>query len=405
MKLDKGRMMKYLILQPDGVADRPIAELGDRTPLEYARTPHMDRLANCGTLGMTHTIPDGFPPGSDVGTMSVLGYDPSRYHTGRSPIEAASMGVQLGADDVAFRCNLVCIDDGIMQDFTAGHISTEEAAEIVRDLQRQLGADSLEFYPGVSYRHLLVWRGGKSDMRTTPPHDITDRTVAEYLPAGEGAEVLRRLMEASQDLLAKHAVNRARRERGQRPATSIWLWGQGKRPALPTLRQRFGLEGAVISAVDLVNGLGVLAGLEVIKVPGVTGFLDTNYEGKASYGLRALETKDLVFVHVEATDETGHMGAVDKKIQAIEDFDGKIVGPILEGLRAVPEWRLLLTPDHATPCALKTHSPDPVPFIIAGSRDLESSRATRGYSERAAAGTGLVVRQAHTLVPDCLVRG
>jgi len=397
--------MKYLILQPDGVADRPIAELGDRTPLEYARTPHMDRLASCGTLGMTHTIPDGFPPGSDVGTMSVLGYDPRRYHTGRSPIEAASMGVQLAPDDVAFRCNLVCIDDGVMQDFTAGHISTEEAAEIVRDLQRQLGAESLDFHPGVSYRHLLVWRNGKSGMHTTPPHDISDRAVSEYLPAGEGAEVLRQLMEASQDLLAQHAVNRARCQRGQRPATSIWLWGQGKRPALPTIRQRFGLEGAVISAVDLVNGLGVLAGLEVIKVPGVTGFLDTNYEGKASYALRALETKDLVFVHVEATDETGHMGAVDKKIQAIEDFDGKIVGPILEGLRAVPEWRLLLTPDHATPCALKTHSLDPVPFIIAGSRDLESSRATRGYSERAATGAGLVVRQAHTLVPDCLVRG
>jgi 2,3-bisphosphoglycerate-independent phosphoglycerate mutase len=397
--------MKYVILQPDGVADRPIAELGARTPLEYARTPHMDRLASCGTLGMTHTIPEGFPPGSDVGTMSLLGYDPRRYHTGRSPIEAASMGVELAPDDVAIRCNLVCIADGVMRDFTAGHISTAEATEIVRDLQRRLGTDSLEFHPGVSYRHLLVWREGKAGMRTTPPHDITDRAVAEYLPAGEGAEVLRGLMEASQELLAQHAVNRARRQRGERPATSIWLWGQGKRPALPTLRQRFGLEGAVISAVDLVNGLGVLAGLEVIKVPGVTGFLDTNYQGKASYGLRALETKDLVFVHVEATDETGHMGAVDKKIQAIEDFDSKIVGPILEGLRAVPEWRLLLTPDHATPCALKTHSPDPVPFVIAASRDLESARATRGYNERAAAGTGLVVREAHTLVPDYLVKG
>jgi 2,3-bisphosphoglycerate-independent phosphoglycerate mutase len=397
--------MKYVILQPDGVADRPIAELGARTPLEYARTPHMDRLASCGTLGMTHTIPEGFPPGSDVGTMSLLGYDPRRYHTGRSPIEAASMGVELAPDDVAIRCNLVCIADGVMRDFTAGHISTAEATEIVRDLQRRLGTDSLEFHPGVSYRHLLVWREGKAGMRTTPPHDITDRAVAEYLPAGEGAEVLRGLMEASQELLAQHAVNRARRQRGERPATSIWLWGQGKRPALPTLRQRFGLEGAVISAVDLVNGLGVLAGLEVIKVPGVTGFLDTNYQGKASYGLRALETKDLVFVHVEATDETGHMGAVDKKIQAIEDFDSKIVGPILEGLRAVPEWRLLLTPDHATPCALKTHSPDPVPFVIAASRDLESARATQGYNERAAAGTGLVVREAHTLVPDYLVKG
>lgn len=397
--------MKYLILQPDGVADLPIAELGDRTPLEYACTPNMDRLASCGILGMTYTIPKGLPPGSDVGTMSILGYDPRRYHTGRSPIEAASMGVELGPDDVAFRCNLVCIEDGVMQDFTAGHISTEEAGEIVRDLQRQLGTDGIEFHPGVSYRHLLVWKDGKVSMRTTPPHDITDRTVAEHLPDGDGADVLRRLMAASQELLAQHAVNRARRQRGQRLATSIWLWGQGKRPALPTLRQRFGIEGAVISAVDLVNGLGILAGLEVIKVPGVTGFLDTNYQGKASYGLRALHRKDLVFIHVEATDETGHMGAVDKKIQAVEDFDSKIVGPILEGLREVGDWRLLMTPDHATPCALKTHTSDPVPFVVVEARDLETGRSARTYGERAAAATGLVVEEAHTLLPDYLVKG
>ncbi len=397
--------MKYVVLQPDGVADRPIAALGGRTPLEYARTPHMDRLAACGTLGMTHTIPEGLPPGSDVGTMSLLGYDPRRYHTGRSPIEAASMGVELGADDVAFRCNLVCVADGVMQDFTAGHISTAEAAQIIGEIQAQLGNDVFEFHPGVSYRHLLVWRGGKSAMRTTPPHDITDRAVAEYLPAGDGAAELRRLMEASQDILAVHSINRARRERGERPATTIWLWGQGKRPALPTMRERFGIAGAVISAVDLVNGLGVLAGLEVIKVPGVTGFLDTNYQGKASYGLRALRSKDLVFIHVEATDETGHMGAVDKKVQAIEDFDSKIVGPILEGLREIPEWRMLLMPDHATPCALKTHSPDPVPFIVAAARNLGSAAATRGYNEPAAVATGLVVREAHTLLPQYLVKG
>ncbi len=399
------KAMKYVILQPDGVADTPIDALGGRTPLEYARTPHMDRLASCGTLGLTHTIPEGFPPGSDVGTMSILGYDPRRYHTGRSPIEAASMGVDLAPADVAFRCNLVCIRDGVMQDFTAGHISTDEAAVIVRDLQRALGGDGFEFHPGVSYRHLLVWRDGKSGMRTTPPHDITDRAVAEYLPAGDAADALRRLMEASQEILAQHPVNRARQDRGERPATSIWLWGQGKRPALPTLRERFGLRGAVISAVDLVNGLGVLAGLEVIKVPGVTGFLDTNYHGKASYGLRALKTADLVFVHVEATDETGHMGAVEKKVQAVEDFDSKIVGPILDGLRDTAEWRMLLMPDHATPCALKTHSADPVPFVVAEGRDLTAARPGRAYSERAAAATGLVVNEAHTLLPDYLVKG
>ncbi|MBP1685382.1 MAG: putative homoserine kinase [Deltaproteobacteria bacterium] len=396
--------MKYIILQPDGVADWPIAELGDRTPLEYGHTPNMDYLACYGMLGMTHTIPEGCPPGSDVGTMSILGYDPRRYHTGRSPIEAASMGVELRPDDVAFRCNLVCIEGGAMCDFTAGHISTDEAAKIIRDLQRELGGDGFEFYPGVSYRHLLVWRGGKVSMGTTPPHDITDRPVAGYLPDGDGADVLRRLMAASQEILAQHAVNRARRERGQRPATSIWLWGQGKRPALPTLRDRFGINGSVISAVDLVNGLGVLAGLEVIRVPGVTGFLDTNYQGKAAYALRALAAKDLVFVHVEATDETGHMGDVQKKIQAVEDFDSKVLAPILEGLREIPEWRLLMMPDHATPCALKTHSADPVPFVLVDAQDLKRQGDRRAYGERAAAATGVVVAEAHTLLPDYLVK-
>jgi len=396
--------MKYLILQPDGVADWPIAELGDRTPLEYAHTPNMDYLASCGLLGMTHTIPRGCPPGSDVGTMSILGYDPRQYHTGRSPIEAASMGVELRPDDVAFRCNLVCIEDGTMRDFTAGHISTDEAGEIIRDLQRELGGDGFEFHPGVSYRHLLVWREGKAGMGTTPPHDITDRAVAGYLPDGDGADVLRHLMAASQRILAQHTVNRARRERGLRLATSIWLWGQGKRPLLPTLRQRFGIDGAVISAVDLVNGLGILAGLEVIRVPGVTGFLDTNYQGKASYGLRALRDKDLVFVHVEATDETGHMGDVQKKIQAVEDFDSKIVAPILAGLHEFTEWRLLMMPDHATPCAVKTHSADPVPFVVVAAPDLRGGRNGSAYNERAAAATGLVVAEAHTLLPEYLVR-
>jgi 2,3-bisphosphoglycerate-independent phosphoglycerate mutase len=396
--------MKYVILQPDGVADLPLKELGDRTPLEYANTPNMDRVATHGTFGLTHTIPAGLPPGSDVGTMSILGYDPAQYHTGRSPIEAASMGVALAPDDVAFRCNLVTIDNGVMRDFTAGHITTDEAAQIVRDLQRALGRDGIEFHPGVSYRHLLVWRHGKVAMQTTPPHDITDRGVAEYLPAGDGADRLNHLMKASQEILSRHTVNEARRARGERTATSIWLWGQGKRPALPTLHQRFGIHGSVISAVDLVNGLGVLAGLEVIKVPGVTGFLDTNYQGKQEYGLRALRDKDLVFVHVEATDEAGHMGSIEKKVQAVEDFDAKIVGPILEGLRAFERWRLLLMPDHATPCALKTHSADPVPFVVLDGRDLEQPRDSRQYSERAAAATGVVVQAAHHILPQHLLK-
>lgn len=313
------------------------------------------------------------------------------------------MGVELGPEDVAFRCNLVCIEDGIMRDFSAGHISTAEAGEIIRDLHRQLGSGGIEFHPGVSYRHLLVWRGGKASMRTTPPHDISDRAVAPYLPQGDGADILRRVTEAAHEILAAHRVNQSRRQRGLAAATSIWLWGQGKRPALPTLHQRFGISGGVISAVDLVNGLGVLAGLEVIKVPGVTGFLDTNYQGKASYALRALRDKDLIFVHVEATDEAGHMGDAQKKVQAVEYFDSKIVGPILEGLREVPEWRLLMMPDHATPCVLKTHSADPVPFVVVAARDLQSGGNGRPYSERAAAATGVVVAEACTLLPTYLV--
>jgi 2,3-bisphosphoglycerate-independent phosphoglycerate mutase len=353
---------------------------------------------------MTHTIPDGYPPGSDVGTMSILGYDPRHYHTGRSPIEAASIGVALGPDDVAFRCNLVSIEGGVMRDFTAGHIATDDATQIIRDLDQQLGGNGIEFHPGVSYRHLLVWRGGKTGMHTTPPHDITDQTVAEHLPRGDGAEVLLSLIEASQQLLVHHPISRQRRERVERAATSIWLWGQGKRPAVPTLHERFGLHGAVISAVDLVNGLGVLAGLQVIKVPGVTGFLDTNYRGKQEYGLRALREKDLVFIHVEATDETGHMGAVDKKIQAIEDFDREIVGPVLAGLAAFSDWRLLMMPDHATPCALKTHAPDPVPFVVLNARDLDTAHEPRSYNEPAGAATGLVVPHAHDIVPVYLLK-
>src|SRR5204862_434531 len=310
--------MKYVVLQGDGMADEPIAELGGKTPLEYARTPNLDHMASRGILGLTRTIPRGLPPGSDVGTMSVLGYDPTRYHTGRSPIEAASMGVELGADDIAFRCNLVTLEtpEGgteIMRDFAAGHPPSEEAAEVVRDMNRALGRDGLEFHPGVSYRHLLVWRGGESRMRTTPPHDLSDKPVAGHFPDGPGAEVLRDLMERSRRFLAEHPLCQARAARGERAPTSIWLWGQGKRPRLPTLRERFGVEGSVIAAVDLVNGLGVLAGLKKIAVPGATGFLDSNFLGKAQHGLRALAEREFLFPHVAAPDEGGHMGAARQK--------------------------------------------------------------------------------------------
>ncbi len=392
--------MKYVVLQGDGMADWPIAELGNKTPLEYARTPNMDRIASLGVLGMTHTIPDGYPAGSDVGTMSLLGYDPRKYHTGRSPIEAASMGVELSPTDIAFRCNLVTLGTGTnseetMVDFSSGHITSEEAAALIQAINAELGKRDISFYPGVSYRHLMVWHGGKEKMQTTPPHDITDQPTAGHLPVGEGSERLLDLMVRSRNILASHPVNKKRQQSGHKPASSIWLWGQGRRPAVPTIKERFGCEGSVISAVDLVRGIGVLAGLEVILVPGATGFLDTNYLGKAEYGLAELRKKDFLFLHVEAPDEAGHMGAADKKVQALEDFDQKVVGTILDGLREFPEWRVLVMPDHATPCAIKTHSSDPVPFAILSSDDMKRGvRKPVSYNETSAKETGVVVSEA-----------
>lgn len=402
--------MKYVVLQGDGMADWPVAELGNKTPLEYARTPHMDRIASQGILGLTHTIPEGFPSGSDVGTMSLLGYNPRRYHTGRSPIEAASMGVELGPEDIAFRCNLVTLgvgDNGqeIMADFAADHITSEEAAELIRTIHAELGGREVEFHPGVSYRHLMVWHGGKEKMCTTPPHDITGQPTAGCFPEGDGAERLQTLMAQSREILAHHPVNKKRQESGHKPATSIWLWGQGRRPAVPTIQQQFGLEGSVISAVDLVRGIGVLAGLDVINVPGATGFLDTNYLGKGQYGLASLRRKDFLFLHVEATDEAGHMGDADKKVQALQDFDEKVVGTILQGLQEFPEWRVLLMPDHATPVAIKTHSPDPVPFAILSSEDVKKEQNQLvTYNERCAKATGLVVSEAWTIM-ERFIRG
>ncbi|MBI2985653.1 MAG: cofactor-independent phosphoglycerate mutase [Deltaproteobacteria bacterium] len=399
--------MKYVILQGDGMADYPVDSLGGKTPLEVAAAPHMDWLASHGIFGLAYTIPEGFPPGSDVGNMSILGYDPALYHTGRSPLEAASMGVALGPEDVAFRCNLVTLkkekDGAIMEDFTAGHISSEEGAEVIADLNRDLGANGVEFYPGVSYRHLMVWRRGEEGMLTTPPHDITDREIAPYLPQGTGSEKLRALMQASETLLSRHPVNQRREANGKKRATSIWFWGQGRAPTLPSLKERFGIQGGVISAVDIINGLGVYAGLERVRVPGITGFFDTNYQGKGEYGLRALEEKDFIFIHVEAPDEAGHMGNVEEKIRAIENFDEKVVGTLLRGMERWPDWRILLLPDHPTPIALKTHAPDPVPFVLFCSNSKEEKKGI-GYNERDARKTGIVVKQAFKLI-DALIGG
>ena len=399
--------MKFIILQGDGMADYPLDVLGGKTPLEAARTPNMDWLAARGVYGLAHVIPKGFPPGSDVGNMSIMGYDPAVYHTGRSPLEAASMGVTLGPKDIAFRCNLITLtghgSDTVMEDFTAGHITTEEARTIIADLAGALGGDGIEFFSGVSYRHLMVWRNGKEKMQTTPPHDITDQKISGFMPAGDGADRLLKLMEASQAVLADHPVNQTRRTQGQRSATSIWLWGQGRAPALPPLTKRFGIKGGVISAVDIIHGLGVYAGLQRIVVPGITGFLDTNYRGKGEYGVKSLENNDFVFIHVEATDEAGHMGDVEKKIQALEDFDEKVVGTVLKGMAHRRDWRVLLMPDHRTAIALKTHVSDPVPFVLYSPQEPRNN-GTVGYNERDAAKTGVVAKQAFKLM-EALIEG
>ena len=393
--------MKYIILLGDGMADYPLQELDGKTPLEYAHTPYMDRVAKEGTLGMIDTIPAGFSPGSDVAIMSLLGYDPIECYTGRGPLEAANMGVQLGVDDVAFRCNLVTLRgdaEYIMEDFTSGHITTEEAKIIINDINNELGSTNFQFYPGVSYRHLFVWRDGKVLLETTPPHDITGNAVKDYLPRGEGKEEIRGLMERSQVFLRDHPVNRLRLAEGKKPANSIWLWGQGRAPKFAKLTDKYGLNGGMISAVDLLNGIGIYAGLKVIRVDGATGYVDTNYIGKARKALDTLRDTDFVFVHVEAPDEMGHEGNVAGKIRAIEDFDEKIVGAILNEIYGLSPFRLLVLSDHPTPISLRTHSSDPSPFAALSSDEHENLRNGLTFSEESALLTGVKISPGYLLM-------
>ncbi|MFA4967436.1 MAG: cofactor-independent phosphoglycerate mutase [Candidatus Margulisiibacteriota bacterium] len=358
--------MKYLVLIGDGMSDLPLKELGGKTPLEAAKTPNMDFLAQNGTCGWVNNIPKGMTPGSDVAATSIFGYDPKKSYTGRGPLEAASLGVKLKKGDVAFRCNLVTVKDGKMDDFTAGHISTEEAASIINDLDKKIGEKNIRFYPGLSYRHLVVISEDMTNIKCTPPHDITGQMVEDHLPQGAGAKLLKYLMKESIMPLFEHPVNIKRMSKGKKPASMIWLWGQGVAPQIPTFKKKYKKTGAVITAVHLLKGLGRILGLDVIDVPGATGFLDTNYKGKAEYALKALKKHDIVFVHVEAPDEAGHMGDVKGKIRAIEDFDKLVVGTILKGIRITGDQdiRILVLPDHPTPIAKMTHTSDPVPFVI-----------------------------------------
>ncbi|HSG32788.1 MAG TPA: cofactor-independent phosphoglycerate mutase [Thermodesulfobacteriota bacterium] len=385
--------MKYVILQGDGMPDHKLAELGGKTPLEVADTPNLDYIAKyAGTFGMVKTIPDNYPPGSDVGNLTVLGYDPKKYYTGRSPLEAASIGVELKPTDVTLRCNLVTLSGNtgseIMEDYSAGHITTEEAHEIIKDIKAELDGDGFTFHPGISYRHLLVWSDGNKDVITTPPHDISGKKISPHIPVGQGADLLLELIKKSQDVLKDHPVNNKRIEQGQNPVTSIWLWGQGTAPAMPSFKELYGLSGSVISAVDLVKGIGHYAKLDVIDVPGATGYLDTNYEGKVEYALNSLKNVDITMIHIESTDETGHVGDAKLKIQAVEDFDKRVVAHVLEGIKKFGDYRILVMSDHPTPIDIRTHTSDPVPFAILSSDDTEIRNDSYVYTEDCAASTG-----------------
>lgn len=392
--------MKYAIVIPDGAADDPLPELGGRTPLAAARTPNMDWVAAHGRLGTARTVPDGFESGSDVATLSLLGYDPAVYHTGRAPLEAAAQQIPLSDTDWVFRCNLVTVEGGVMRDHSAGGIADADAAALMADLATAAALPGFEFHTGVSYRNLLVVRGEHPfDVRTKPPHEVPGEPVDRWLPTGVGAEVLRRVMEISQTVFADHPVNR--RRPGANPATQAWLWGQGHAPALPSFRDRFGIaSGCMITGVDLLRGIAALLGWDVHEVAGMTSFHDTNYAGQGADTAALLDRYDLVVSHVEAPDEASHQADWRTKVAAIEHIDEHVVGPVLAKLRTFPQWRLMVLPDHPTNIATRKHGYAPTPFAIAGTGVAASGRA---YTEADAA-TGTAVGRGHELM-ELFLRG
>ena len=399
--------MKYIVLLGDGMSDKKVDELGGKTPLQAAKTPNMDFIARRGKMGLVRTVPDGFAPGSDVANLSVFGYDPATCYTGRSPLEAASIGVELGPRDVAFRVNLVNLHPQggklYMQDYSAGHISASEGWELLEALQEKFGNDEFQFFPGVGYRHLMVWRNGSDRMTVTPPHDITGLDVVDYLPKGDGADQLIYMMNASQMLFCNHPQYKRRMAEDKLPANSIWFWGQGKAPRMVSFKEKFGLAGAVISAVDLIRGIGVYAGLDIIKVEGATGYIDTNYRGKADAALEALERVDYVYLHVEAPDEAGHSGNLADKVKAIEQFDEKVVGPVIEGIKKFGSYRVACLPDHPTPVKMMTHTAAPVPFVIYSGEET-AKEGVAGYDEDSAKATGLYIEEGFRLM-EMLMKG
>lgn len=364
--------MKYLVLLCDGMADFNIPELDNKTILEYARTPNFDRLALEGICGFINTVPDGMYPGSDICNLSVFGYDPKKYYTGRSPLEAASKGIEMSSNDMSFRCNIVTYSENYskMEDFSGNHISDNAAGKIIKKLDEEMNHNGFEFYSGVGYRNLMVIRNCDFELKTTAPHDIMGKEVDSYLPEGKGSNTLKNVMDTANKVIS---------EMDSESANGIWLWGEGKKPQMNSFVSLYGLEGSVIAAVDLIKGIGKYAGLETVNVPGATGFIDTNFKGKAEYAVKSLKNKDYAFVHVEAPDEAGHMGSIEEKIKAVENIDSIMVPVILEGLKNFGDFRLMITPDHPTPISLRTHVIDPVPAIIYGKNVQRDSNKT--YSE------------------------
>jgi 2,3-bisphosphoglycerate-independent phosphoglycerate mutase len=399
------RSIKYILLVGDGMADYPLEELGGKTPLEVAKTPYMDRIAAC-RIGLVKTIPEGMEPGSDVANLSLLGYDPQKYHSGRAPLEAASMGITLRAEQVAFRMNLVTLDlrsdrEIFMISHSAGDISSEESVKIVEDLKKELDLPWIEIYKGVAYRHLLLWENGPEQELTIPPHNVLGQNIAPYLNHSSG-DPIPELIKRSWRILKEHPINARRRRAGLYEANSIWLWGQGKSPNLPLFSDKYGLKGGVISAVDLLKGIGVNVGFNPIHVNGATGYLNTNYQGKAEAALKGLASLDFIFLHVEAPDEAGHKGNYKDKIQAIEDFDQKVVGIVMEGLKDIEDCRIMVVSDHLTPIEKRTHTSEPTPFAWASKKQIESVSEGPPFTEASAMESGLIFERGHELIDSFL---
>lgn len=396
---------KHIILIGDGMADYPLEQLDGKTPLQAASKPNMDAVAKKGANGLAKNIPDGMESGSDIANLSVLGYDPHEYYTGRGPLEAASIGVELGENDIAFRCNLITEQDGKFVDYSADHISSEEAEQLIHAVNQGLETEEIQFHSGVSYRHLMVLRNTASgEVFCTPPHDVLGEKIDDHLPQGdkETAGLIYDLICRSKPILEGHPINKERKQRGLNPGNMIWPWSGGKKPRIPTIIEKYNLKGASVAAVDLIKGIGIYAGLEPIDVPGATGYLDTDYAAKARYALNALETYDFIFLHVEAPDEAAHAGNLEEKILAIERFDELVVGPILNGLKDYDIWRLMVLPDHPTPIEVRTHTKEPVPFAICGT-DVEADSVV-AFDEDSAREGYLGTVPGHELI-DILVKG